>query len=612
MDTTKVSFLNDDKKLMQQLLGTVGELIKDSDAAEEKELVRQFLQKVSDAMTFVAIGDTGVGKSTFLSEVFGRYLYAGETPQSTEGIREIRGGVQEAEFDVNEFYVRQFRAVPALEGICIVDTQGIDTLQEGPCREQIKGMVQKSDVLFAIFDARQIKSFDVWDFLEETSSKKAVFVMTKCDLADEETLAFNRVKLQSYMQDADIEAPIFMTAFGDTAQIKPEENIDALKRYVRKEILGETPTLTKQQQNMEYLTGMLASFKHSYEMRRRQFEADKAILADINRAMDTFVMRNESVVNRLKADLQEIIDREIENYQNTMIDKMDPLKIKEFCPGGPADVEGYLAAVNDNYREIMNRQISGRTQETVRQYLSDLQNVFEEATGFFRKRQSLIALEDEFYGSLAVTKKDITYQVEDTVVNLGKFYQELAQASDELFMKAWQAREVYDKTVRQSEKRGMALGGLGGAGAGSAAVGIGALLVKAGTIGQLAAGAALWPVVGLLVGAVLISKLAKRMAKASAQANMYAEYQACVAEFKEEVAKIKAEMSAEIMDTITAIFDRELKNADGSFTDFRMTVNIDSRNIPVLECRMQTVDELMEQITQMKAERQKEVVLLNA
>ncbi len=611
MDTTKVSFLNDDKKLMQQLLGTVGELIKDSDAAEEKELVRQFLQKVSDAMTFVAIGDTGVGKSTFLSEVFGRYLYAGETPQSTEGIREIRGGVQEAEFDVNEFYVRQFRAVPALEGICIVDTQGIDTLQEGPCREQIKGMVQKSDVLFAIFDARQIKSFDVWDFLEETSSKKAVFVMTKCDLADEETLAFNRVKLQSYMQDADIEAPIFMTAFGDTAQIKPEENIDALKRYVRKEILGETPTLTKQQQNMEYLTGMLASFKHSYEMRRRQFEADKAILADINRAMDTFVMRNESVVNRLKADLQEIIDREIENYQNTMIDKMDPLKIKEFCPGGPADVEGYLAAVNDNYREIMNRQISGRTQETVRQYLSDLQNVFEEATGFFRKRQSLIALEDEFYGSLAVTKKDITYQVEDTVVNLGRFYQELAQASDELFMKAWQAREVYDKTVRQSEKRGMALGGLGGAGAGSAAVGIGALLVKAGTIGQLAAGAALWPVVGLLVGAVLISKLAKRMAKASAQANMYAEYQACVAEFKEEVAKIKAEMSAEIMDTITAIFDRELKNADGSFTDFRMTVNIDSRNIPVLECRMQTVDELMEQITQMKAERQKEVVLLN-
>ncbi|MED9905411.1 MAG: GTPase domain-containing protein [Lachnospiraceae bacterium] len=612
MDTTKVSFLNDDKKLMQQLLGTVGELIKDSDAAEEKELVRQFLQKVSDAMTFVAIGDTGVGKSTFLSEVFGRYLYAGETPQSTEGIREIRGGVQEAEFDVNEFYVRQFRAVPALEGICIVDTQGIDTLQEGPCREQIKGMVQKSDVLFAIFDARQIKSFDVWDFLEETSSKKAVFVMTKCDLADEETLTFNRVKLQSYMQDADIEAPIFMTAFGDTAQIKPEENIDALKRYVRKEILGETPTLTKQQQNMEYLTGMLASFKHSYEMRRRQFEADKAILADINRAMDTFVMRNESVVNRLKADLQEIIDREIENYQNTMIDKMDPLKIKEFCPGGPADVEGYLAAVNDNYREIMNRQISGRTQETVRQYLSDLQNVFEEATGFFRKRQSLIALEDEFYGSLAVTKKDITYQVEDTVVNLGRFYQELAQASDELFMKAWQAREVYDKTVRQSEKRGMALGGLGGAGAGSAAVGIGALLVKAGTIGQLAAGAALWPVVGLLVGAVLISKLAKRMAKASAQANMYAEYQACVAEFKEEVAKIKAEMSAEIMDTITAIFDRELKNADGSFTDFRMTVNIDSRNIPVLECRMQTVDELMEQITQMKAERQKEVVLLNA
>ena len=85
---------------------------------------------------------------------------------------------------------------------------------------------------------------------------------------------------------------------------------------------------------------------------------------------------------------------------------------------------------------------------------------------------------------------------------------------------------------------------------------------------------------------------------------MWAVYDECVAEFKQEVAQIKEEMTEQVMQTVTEIFDREVRSMDNSFRDFRMAVNIDSRNIPLLESKLQTVQDLMEQIGQLKRDRE--------
>ena len=46
MEEKNLLFRFEDKNLAQNLLQTVGDLLKDSDAAEEKEMVKDFLQKV--------------------------------------------------------------------------------------------------------------------------------------------------------------------------------------------------------------------------------------------------------------------------------------------------------------------------------------------------------------------------------------------------------------------------------------------------------------------------------------------------------------------------------------------------------------------------------------
>lgn len=625
MEEKNLLFRFEDKNLAQNLLQTVGDLLKDSDAAEEKEMVKDFLQKVSEAMTFVAVGDTGVGKTSFLNRLFNGIVCGNEIAQPTIGIREIKGGAQEAELQITPYYSRHFVTDGEMQGISIVDTQGLDTRTNPECSEKIRFFVQKSDVLFVVFDALRIRSFNVWDFLEQTDHRKMVFVMTMCDRADAQTLENNRAKLQQYMKEAGIEGPIFMSAASACGYIASDSNVEALKHYVREQILGETPTLTKQQQNMQHLEGMLLALGNSFSLRKKQHESDKVILENINTAVDGFLSRNESVVNRLKSELRNIISYQIDAYQSEIIAKMDPLKIKERCPGGPSEVEAYLGAVNENYRNIMNTQISETTQEAVRKYCSDLQDVFEEATGFFRKRQNLLDAEDQFYGSLEKSKQEMLYESDTMMMDLSRFYEKLAGASEKLFMDIWKARGEYDATIQAKGKKGAIAGGAAGVGIGGigtvvsavlAHSALGAAAAAAGTSAAAAAtatagaavtsalGAILWPVVGAVIGAVVISKIAKKMSGTGAEKDMWAVYEECVAEFKQEVGQIKSEMTVQVMQTVTEIFDREVRSMDTSFKDFRMAVNIDSRNIPLLEEKLQTVQNLMAQMEQLKRDRE--------
>lgn len=593
MEEKNLPFQFEDKGLAQNLLQSVGELLKDSDATEEKEMVKNFLQKISEAMTFVAVGDAGVGKTTFLNRLFGGAVCENEMAQPTMGIRETKGGAQEAELQVASYYARHFVTMEAMQGISVVDTQGLDTLESKECIEKVRAFIQKCDVLFVVFDALKIRSLHVWDFLAETSPEKMVFVMTRCDLADKQTIKDNRIKLQQYMSEEGIDAPIFSIGSGSDA------DVEELRRYIREQVLGETPTLTKQQQNMQHLEGMLTALGSSFSLRKKQYESDKVILENINTEVDGFLSRNESVVNRLKGELRNIIATQIDAYQAEIISKMDPLKIRERCPGGPSEVEAYLGAVNENYRNIMNEQISATTQDAVRKYCADLQDVFEEATGFFRKRQNLLDAEDQFYGSLAKSKKEMLYESDTMMADLSRLYEKLAGASEKLFMDVWKARGEYDAAIQKKSKKGMITGGAVGAGLGGVGAAIAAVLAEA-------AGAVLvlWPVVGAIIGAVVISKIAKKMAKAGAANDMWAVYDECVAEFKQEVAQIKEEMTEQVMQTVTEIFDREVRSMDNSFRDFRMAVNIDSRNIPLLESKLQTVQDLMEQIGQLKRDRE--------
>lgn len=594
MDGRQAIACQEEQRIMQELLANVGELIKDSDAVAEKEMVKAFLQQVAQAVTVVVAGDSSCGKTSLLNAVLPVSLP--HTTGPTQGIVETRYGAQDMAVQVEYGYVRQFISAGELEGIAAYDMQGLDTLPSGTLREKAKEVIQKSSVLFVLFDVARIRSFSVWEFLEEVDRKKMVFVMTGCDRVSAEQVRENERKLRGYMQEEGIEAPLYCVSLGTAQQ---EETIAPLREYVRREILGEYPVLTNQMNQVKQLEGLLCEVKKSFALRKRQFEADHVILQDIDRSLNTFTERNEEVVERLKRQIRQVIAQEIDDYRNNVIKRLDPRKIKERFKGGEAAFQEYLATINENYKNLLNEKVSQETQRAVKEYLADLENVFEEATGVFRKRKNLMALEDRFYGSLAESKRGMIQKTENTLAETTSVYQTLSQASEELFYKVWAAREKYDKQVAIGTAVGAGVGAGAGVGLGLLAAHMaGGAAAAAGT--TVAAGVALWPVIGCIIGAVVIALIARKLAKACSGANMMQAVEECIREFKQETSKIKEQLIHETMEIVDRIFARELEGVDKSFLEFRMSVNIDSKKIPMLEQKMDIVDTLMEQVARMK------------
>lgn len=607
IEEQKLPFHYKDKQLMENLLKDVNLAIKDSDASEEKKIVNNFLRKVSEAFLFVTIGSSGVGKSTFLNGLFRSALSEKEVPESTKSIREYRYGVSEASIRVNEHITRIFKSRSELEGLQIIDTQGIDQMGQGGDLDCIKDYLRKSSVVFALFDVRSVKDYAVWELLEDIETRKVVFVLTKCDLEEAGVVEQRENKLRQYMEEAGLHAPVFRLS------TRWEDSFEAVREYASREVIGSNPILTRQQENLDELKKMLSQLLESFNRRRQQYESDAAILQNINTAIDNFILNNRVKIDDLKMALKREIEREIEAYEKEVINKLEPQKIKERFPNGSRDFEDYLNLINEGYRKRMTDNVNRKTQMTVQTYLAGLESVFEEATGYLNKRENILALKDKFYGSMADSKKSIVYKARTDMEVTKDYYHSIYDISTELFIKLWKARQEREQAVQNAKLAGTAIGSLGGAAAGMAAAyalapAVAAIMGK-GAIAAVvtSAGSVLWPVVGVVLGALVIRHIAKQLASANTLPELEKKTAEAIREFKKEVAKAKESMTEQILETIENMFRMEIENADKSFSEFRMSINIEGNNVARLEERFDTINGYLLQIKEL--ERRRELAL---
>lgn len=605
MNRTDLSLQSEDKKIITELLENVYEVIKDSDAVEEKTSIKNFLCKASEYITFTVLGKSGVGKSTFLNKLFKDKLYAQQETEATVGINEIRYGAEEAVISLDKDVHRIFKPVDELQGFSIVDMQGAERLLHTETVSFIKKYMSQSDVLFVVFQAGRVNDHDVWDLLEQTAAKNVIFILTKCDTASPEDVTRSKEKVSTYMSDIGISAPVFtISSYWEQEEVYSKSGFDILREYIGNNIIGKNPILTKQWKDVADLKNVLQQWNASFELRKKQYEADALVLKNIDTLMDAFTINSVGMIKNLKETLANEIEAEVDQFQDEVIKKLNPAYIKEHFPRGSTDFIDYMNFINEVYKKKMTESVTQKTQQAVRRYLSDLENVFEEATGYFRTRESLLKLEDRFYGTLSVTKNSMVSQSMHTLEHTRAYYTSLTEASQELFMQMWDAREKYEKKVTASTIRGAASGAVLGGGSPIAGIAGYGLLAEKGVKAVFAAttiGA--WAsivVVSALVGSVLISEMAKKISTAKNMREMEKRTQECIDAFKKEVNHTKQGMIDEILQTIDSIFRRELETADKSFVEFRMSVNIDSKNIPAIEERICKIQGLMCKVEEME------------
>lgn len=599
METTNVLCEKNEQIALNNLFEDLKTLLQDSDAIEEKERVKNSLKKMTDTTTYIILGDSGVGKTHLLNAMFQDIATFSESLQGE--MCEYRWGEQEIITPLINGMQKKFVTSDNMRGISIIDTKGIDSILP-ETKEKMKEQIEKSSAVFVVFDADNIRSPKMWDVIEGCPEKRMIFFLTKCDLVSEEDLKSNVEKIQKYMHESGISAPLFPISTIKDSEIQGVALLDDVRLYIKENVVGKNPMLNKQMENVKEMKKVVVQLKDSFNLRKQQYHSDYEILQKINQSMDEYMINHQKTLDQFLEIITREINKDIDEYEQEIISKLDPYKIKERFKNRD-DFTDYLNMVNENYKNMMSESVNQKTIEIIKNCLHGLEIVFQEAVGYFNTRENILELNDKFYGSLSCSRRKMSDETREVVLSTAELYRTLSTASESLFMQIWNERKKYDAKIR-NRKLGSALGGTtigvaggiaGGVAVGNAiavALGTGAAAAAAGgLVSILAAGALIG--VGAIIGTLVINSIAKTIFDPKAANQMEANVQKCIEQFKTEVGHTRINMIEQVTNQITDIFKTELASVDNCFTEFRMSVNIDEKKIPLLEQQLLEAESLL-------------------
>ena len=615
METTNILCEKKEQLALNTLFDDIKNLLQDSDVLEEKESVKNSLRKMSDTTTYIILGNEQSGKTSLLNAIFQDMASFLDDFQGE--MCEYRWGEQEVMTPVKDGAQKKFVTSENMRGISVIDTKGINRIGTD-MKVKIKEQIEKSSAVFVVFDVNSLRSPKLWDIIEGCPEKRMIFFLTKCDLVSEEELENSVKKIKKYMQESKIAAPIFpISAVKKDILLHGMTTLDDVRIHIKNHVIGKNPTLTKQMENIEEMKQIVVQLKDSFSLRKQQYTSDREILQKINQSLDGYMINHKQFLDGFLSKVAAEINKDIDAYEHEIISKLDPYKIKERFQKRE-DFETYLNMVNDNYKGMMNDSINRKAIEAIKSCLHDLEIVFQEAVGYFNKRENILALNDKFYGTLSNSRKQMVNETKEVVLSTGELYHTLTEASETLFLQIWDERKKYDAKIRSRKvlstiSGGSTLGALGAVGgvavgnvAGTALTAalttFGASAAEAATLG-MAAGSMLGAIavvglvgIGVIVGAAVVNKIAKSLYDPKAADKMEKNVEKCIEQFKTEVNNTRIKMVEQVSAQITTIFENELTSVDNCFMEFRMSVNIDEKKIPVLEQRLLETEDLLKKI----------------
>lgn len=358
---------------------------------------------------------------------------------------------------------------------------------------------------------------------------------------------------------------------------------------------------------IRYADDTVILLKTAFNNRYQQFQADLAIVKQINLQIDAFRDTHDRNIQTLIGELTQAVDQEIDTYQAEIIQKLVPQRINSFADKG--EFEHWLLAVNENHQTIMNRNIERKTQQAIKSYLWEIEKVFIKVLALLEERPVYLELENQVYGTLSQSKANIVRATKNQITQTRADNHALTTASGAYFDKVWQEKRVYDNKVKATSIAGGTTGGATAAVAAftlAKAIGTGLLGVILGTTGA----AMLVGGMGAVAGALMLYDITREAAAAGFNETMMKKVDQHRAQFGADIDTIKQHVSADLAVSVTGIFEDELSNLDRTFMKFRALTHIDQKKLPQLQKTLTTVERLL--ATQHNAEQGEQNEPINA
>lgn len=579
--TELTNYFCQEKLDLEEILSRLKEVLKDTDDKESKDKIEAAIQQVSAAYRILVVGAEESGRTSLLEHIFMEEASGseGSIRKKTHGIEEIRFGAAEAALTIDETLTRRFSTNKRLEGLALTDI-GEESFYEDP---RVIAMAADSQAVLAVFSSENIQNPKVWSFIETyCQNKKIVCILNKSDLYPPEIMEKKEKRLQGYMEEAGIRATLF------TVTLKEDRNgLKELCHYIREAVLGKCPVMEKHAANIALVSSLTQELRLSFLQRRRQFEEDQKILLYMDEKMNDFYQQQQDKAKRLKSEVFSVISQEIDNYRDCIIKKLDPKKIQDDMDISDKNAfKEWLQHELEKRERILKQKVQDQTQRVMRWYYDDLASVYGEVTKRLEGRKKYIGLEDRFYGSLQSGKQEIVHQTLGVAQSSQEQFSSLSQVTEEFYDKVKRENKRYDRMKQMSAMAGSALSGgaavLGGYASGMATAGLVSTLLP--IMGALVVGTA-----GVYAG----MKLFECLYGGHFEKNM----EKHISEFSNSVEGIKEAMISQVGEQLEQVFGQMLSNADKAFLMFRTTTNIDSRNLPLLEDKMQSMEQLFDHFT---------------
>lgn len=579
---TEITTLTEHRKHMEELAVLLNGLVKDTDDEKIKQEVKSFLADVSQVYRVLVIGGEKTGRTTVLRNCFAESREQTIVKEETVGICELRYGAQEITMQVEEGYSRRFVTDSKLEGLALFDVGSRDIYKTETAHRLAAG----ADVIIAVFSPNNIQDDYVWDFIEKSAlGKRVVCVLTKVDLYPADVIEQKKKKLFGYMQELKLATPVFAVSDSNDAQ----EGYEAVRKYIRNNIIGTDPAEQKRQNNFERMIKLQRDVKTSIEKRCRQFETDNQILLVMDKRIKSFYDVQEEQIANLKDEVVKVIQEEVANYQNSIIKQFDPKELKR--NPNTANKKTFMEWLQhevERYEHILNNRVDEKTRKVMRQYISEIDDVCTELQELLESRDTVLEENDLFFGTIARSKSTIINRTTQVTEQTHGEYLTLMNASEELFDKVWKARRKYDLQTTSTTAVTTVAAGVAGAVTLGLTVGVASAVVAA-----LVLGTAGYEAGKLLAEQFFDGKLTDNTQK-------------YIEEFKQKITDTREEMERQVMGKLDELFENEFHSLDRNFLQFRTATNIDAKNVPLLESRLQEMESFMERL--MREEKDYEYV----
>ena len=380
-------------------------------------------ETIKEPFLFVICGEVKAGKSSFINALLGTGKEVAKVaPQPmTDTVQQILYGDEERTIEVNPYLKKIFLPVDILSEIAIVDTPGTNTIVDHH-QEITERFVPGSDLVVFVFEAKNPYRQSAWEFFDYIHGdwrRKVIFVLQQKDLMPADDLAINIKGVREQAIKKGVEDPkVFAVSALEEMQGKTEQSgFVELFDYVRSNITGGKAAGLKITNSLDTAEHMLERVNTGLGEREEAFKADTAFRNEVRETL----LRHDQQANRQIEILTENLvsaydrstsEREKELSKGISFPSLFGRAVAGIFSKGSGTKE-WLEAFAKTMQTDLTQELSVRLKDGVNDLAESLQNMTQTVHLMVQQKAMQLPNDHVFFSEVADKRAAILIELQE-------------------------------------------------------------------------------------------------------------------------------------------------------------------------------------------------------